>query len=76
MLKVKLYPVGKKNQPKYRIVIAEARSKRSGRYIESIGFYDPSTEPSLVKINKPKYLEWLEKGAQPTQTIRNLAKNI
>lgn len=73
MLKIKLYPVGKKNQPKYRIVISEARNKRNGKYIESIGFYNPLTDPPFIKLDQRQYQYWLEKGAQPTQTVRNLA---
>ena len=61
MLKLKLYPTGKKNQIKYRIVVAEARSKRTGKYIESLGFYDPQSEPANIKIDKERYNEWIFK---------------
>lgn len=76
MLKIKLYPVGKKNQPRYRIVVAPARSKRDGKYIDSLGFYDPLTDPAIIKIDKNKYNDWLKKGAQPTDTIRHLVKKV
>lgn len=72
MLKIKLFPVGKKNQPKYRIVISPARNKRDGKYIENIGFYNPLSDPPIIKFNKAQYKYWLEKGAQPTQTVKNL----
>jgi small subunit ribosomal protein S16 len=67
MLKLKLFPTGKKNQIKYRVVVAEARSKREGSYIDSLGFYDPQTDPATVKIDKIKYDNWIKKGAQPTR---------
>lgn len=70
MLKVRLLPVGKKNQPKYRIVVAEARSKRNGKYVEKIGFYDPLVNPAKVKVDKSRYDYWLSKGAKPTKTVR------
>lgn len=74
MLKVKLFPIGKKNQPRYRIVIAEARSKRGGKYTAKIGFYDPLTDPATIKINTKEYKAWLKKGAKPTPTVRSLVK--
>lgn len=76
MLKIKLQRVGKKNQPSYRIVIAEARSKLSGKYVDLLGTYDPKTNPSSFKIDKEKYKSWLKKGAQPTKTIRLLTKKL
>ena len=74
MLKIKLTRFGKKHQPSYRIVISEARSKRDGKYIESLGFYNPLSKQKKVKINKEKYQEWLNKGAQPTDTVRRLVE--
>ncbi|MCH7951473.1 30S ribosomal protein S16 [Patescibacteria group bacterium] len=74
MLKLKLFPIGKKNQIKYRIVVVEARSKREGKYIESLGFYDPQTDPATIKLDKEKYNEWMNKGAQPTRTVRLIAE--
>lgn len=76
MLKIKLTRLGKKHQPSYRIVVAEARSKRNGKYIESLGFYNPLTKPKTIKIDKKKYQEWLTKGAQPTETVRRLVKKL
>lgn len=74
MLKLKLFPIGKKNQIKYRIVVVEARSKLEGKYIESLGFYDPQTDPATIKLDKEKYNEWMNKGAQPTRTVRLIAE--
>jgi small subunit ribosomal protein S16 len=74
MLKIKLYPTGKKNQIRYRIVVAEDRSKLNGKYIAALGYYDPLTNPSTISLNKIKYNDWLKKGAQPTKTIRLLVK--
>lgn len=72
MLKIKLTRTGKKNQPSYRIVIVEARSKRDGKYLESLGWYNPLTEPATIKINKKRLNHWLSCGAQPTDTVRKL----
>ena len=72
MLKIKLFRFGKKGQPRYRIVVAEARSKRGGKYIDLIGTYNPLTQPSETKLNLAKFEDWLKKGAQPTKTVRNL----
>lgn len=74
MLKIKLTRTGKKNQPSFRIVVAEARSKRDGQYTDCLGFYYPLSKPKVVKIDKKKYQEWLAKGAQPTETVRRLAE--
>jgi small subunit ribosomal protein S16 len=74
MLKIKLYPMGKTNQIRYRIVVSEKRSKLNGKYVDSLGFYDPLTEPYTFSIDKQKYEEWLKKGAQPSETIRSLVK--
>ena len=73
MLKIKLFPTGKRNQRKFRIVIAEARSKREGKYLEVLGFYDPLTDPATLSLDKERYQQWINKGAQPTQTVRLLA---
>ena len=76
MLKIKLQRIGKKGQPQYRIVVAEARSKVSGKYLDLLGTYNPRIQPSEFNLNIKKYKEWLKKGAQPTDTIRKLAKKI
>lgn len=71
-VKIRLMRVGKKKQPFYRVVVADARSPRDGRFIEIIGRYDPRREPSLVDIDVEKALDWLLKGAQPTEAVANL----
>lgn len=70
MLAIKLKRVGKRHQPSYRVVIAEKRSKLDGRFVDDLGFYNPSSKE--IKINATKALEWISKGAQPTDTVFNL----
>lgn len=74
MLKIKLQRRGKKNQPSYRIIVQEARTKNSGTYVDLLGTYDPLEEPYALKLDKDKYNSWLKKGARPTDTVRKLAK--
>jgi small subunit ribosomal protein S16 len=74
MLKIKLQPTGKKNQRFYRIVVAEQKSKLSGKVIEILGTYNPHDTENKIEINKENYQLWLTKGAQPTDTIRKLVK--
>lgn len=74
MLKIKLTRKGKRNQPSYRIVVVEAKSKRDGKYVESIGHYNPLTEPATVEYDKKRLNYWILRGAQPTKTVRNLVK--
>ena len=66
--------MGKKKAPVYRIIVADGRSPRDGRFIETIGTYDPNQEPSAVKIDKEAAERWLKNGAQPTETVANLLK--
>lgn len=70
--KIKLQRVGAKNQPKYRVIIQEAREKVGGKLIEILGVYEPLREPSIFQVNKDKILDWIKKGAQPTEKIRIL----
>jgi small subunit ribosomal protein S16 len=72
MVKVRLRRIGKKGAPTYRVVVADSRSPRDGRFIESIGSYDPGTEPSTISIDGPRALEWLGKGAQPSEAVSRL----
>ncbi len=74
MVKIRLMRVGKRKQPIYRVVIADARSPRDGRFIEIIGQYNPRTEPSEISIEEEKALAWLRKGAQPTGQVTALLK--
>ena len=71
-VKIRLMRVGKKKQPTYRVVVADARSPRDGRIIETIGFYGPREEPSRVQIDGDRALDWLRKGAQPTEQVQKL----
>ena len=71
-VKIRLMRVGKKKQPSYRVVVADSRSPRDGRIIEAIGKYGPQHEPSLVDIDGDKALDWLRKGAQPTEEVQKL----
>ncbi|MGE5389433.1 MAG: 30S ribosomal protein S16, partial [Deltaproteobacteria bacterium] len=61
-----------KKNPFYRIVVADARSPRDGRFIEEIGYYDPATEPATIKIDEEKAMKWLADGAKPTDTAKSL----
>jgi small subunit ribosomal protein S16 len=72
VVKIRLSRVGRKKTPIYRIVVADSRSPRDGKVIESIGRYDPREEPSLIEIDESKARDWLGKGAQPTQTVSKL----
>ncbi|MBA2375064.1 MAG: 30S ribosomal protein S16 [Actinomycetota bacterium] len=71
-VKIRLARHGSKANPFYRIVVADSRSPRDGRYIERIGTYDPQREPSAIEVDNEKASEWLGKGAQPTGQVRKL----
>jgi len=73
MLKIKLFRTGKRGHALYRIVVAEARSKRDGQHADFLGTYDPHANPAAFNLNVDKYTNWLKKGAQPTETVRKLA---
>jgi len=73
-VKLRLMRMGKKKQPTYRVVAADSRSPRDGRFIEIVGTYEPRNEPSVVKIDNAKALRWLKDGAQPTETVEKLLK--
>jgi small subunit ribosomal protein S16 len=66
--------MGKKKQPTYRVVAADSRSPRDGRFIEIVGTYEPRQDPSRINIDNDKVLKWLSKGAQPTETVQKLLK--
>ena len=74
MVKIRLRRIGAKKAPFYRIVVADSRFARDGRSIEEIGYYDPTKEPSVVKIDADKAKQWLANGAQATDTVRVLLK--
>ncbi len=73
-VKLRLMRMGKKKQPTYRVVAADGRSPRDGRFIEAIGTYEPRAEPSVVKVDNEKAVAWLRKGAQPTEPVQKLLK--
>lgn len=72
MVKLRLKRMGAKKRPSYRIVATESRSPRDGRFIESIGFYDPVTEPATITLKEDRCRHWLSVGAQPTDRVRDL----
>ncbi len=74
-VKIRLRRMGQKKAAYYRIIVADSRSPRDGRFIEEIGTYDPSTEPSTVKVNEELAKKWLANGAQPTEVVSRLFKN-
>ncbi len=74
MVKIRLRRMGAHKSPYYRIVVADARSPRDGKFIEEIGTYNPLTEPSTITIDAEKAAEWIKKGAQPTETVRTILK--
>ena len=73
-VRVRLTRVGSKKNPIWRIVVADQRSPRDGRFIEMIGHYNPQTEPSEIVIDDERLQHWLDRGAQPTGTVKNLIK--
>lgn len=74
-VKIRLQRGGAKKRPFYQVVIADERCRRDGRFIENIGYYDPTKEPAVCKLNEDKVIDWLGKGAQPTDTVRQILKN-
>ncbi|QZY57089.1 30S ribosomal protein S16 [Crassaminicella profunda] len=73
-VKIRLKRMGAKKKPFYRLVVADSRSPRDGRFIEELGYYNPVVEPVEVKIDDEKAVKWLNNGAQPTDTVRDLFK--
>lgn len=73
-VKIRLRRMGAKKAPFYRIVVADSRYPRDGRFIEEIGFYDPTKEPSVIKVDAEKAKKWIANGAQPTETVRAILK--
>lgn len=71
-VRIRLKRMGAKKKPFYRVVVADSRSPRDGRFIEEIGYYNPLTEPAEIKINEERALKWLADGAQPSDTVRSL----
>ncbi|NLW28763.1 MAG: 30S ribosomal protein S16 [Erysipelothrix sp.] len=71
-VKLRLKRIGAKKAPFYRIVAADSRSPRDGRFIEIVGYYDPTKQPAQVKVDEEKVMKWLNDGAQPSDTVRNI----
>lgn len=71
-VKIRLKRVGAKKAPFYRIVVADSRSPRDGRFIEEVGTYNPVAQPAKVEINEDSVLQWMQNGAKPSDTVRNL----
>jgi len=76
MVKIRLRRTGKKKKPSYRVVVADARAPRDGRFIESIGHYNPLTDPPTIVIDEEKALKWLQQGAKPTETVVSLLRRL
>ena len=74
MVKIRLRRMGAKKAPFYRIVVADSRYPRDGRFIEEIGFYNPTVDPSELKVDVERAQAWIKTGAQPTETVRDLLK--
>ncbi|WP_077367406.1 30S ribosomal protein S16 [Anaerosalibacter sp. Marseille-P3206] len=73
-VKIRLRRMGAKKSPFYRIVVADSRSPRNGRFIDEIGYYNPLTEPKTIKVDDEKAMNWLNNGAKPTDTVERLFK--
>ncbi len=74
MLKIRLRRMGQIHAPYYRVIVADSRSPRNGKFIEEIGTYDPTKEPSEIKIDADKAKQWISNGAQPTESVAKLLK--
>lgn len=74
-VKIRLRRMGAKKAPFYRIVVADSRYPRDGRFVEEIGYYDPTKNPSVVKIDADKAKQWIANGAQPTDTVKKILKD-
>lgn len=72
--RIRLRRVGRKGQPSYRVVVADRQAPRDGRFIETLGHYNPRTEPATIEVNAERARHWLDQGATPTETVRSLFK--
>ncbi len=73
-VRIRLKRIGAKKKPAYRVVVADSRSPRDGRFIEELGYYQPTADPEIIKIDEERTLLWLSRGAQPSDTVRALLK--
>lgn len=71
-VKIRLKRIGAKKAPFYRVVVADSRTPRDGRFIEEIGYYNPTVEPAVIKIDEEKAIKWFKDGAQPSDTVKKL----
>jgi len=76
LVRIRLRRMGMKKQPSYRIVVCDSKAPRDGKYIESIGFYNPRTEPDTIQIDEERALYWLSVGAQPTEPVLKLFEKV
>jgi small subunit ribosomal protein S16 len=75
-VKIRLRRIGAKKKPLYRVIVAHSQSPRDGRFIETIGHYDPRANPAQIVVNEERIHHWLERGAQPTETVKSLLRRI
>lgn len=75
-VKIRLKRMGARKKPFYRVVVADSKMPRNGRFIEEIGYYNPLTDPIQVKVDEEKAIDWMKKGAIPTHTVKNLFKTL
>ncbi|EFE92067.1 ribosomal protein S16 [Oribacterium sp. oral taxon 078 str. F0263] len=75
-VKIRLRRMGQIHAPYYRVIVADSRSPRNGRFIEELGIYDPTKEPTVLKLDAAKAKKWIENGAQPTETVARLLKKV
>ena len=76
MLRIRLRRVGKKKQPSYRIVVADSRAPRDGAFLDQIGTYNPLVDPAVSKVDEEKALQWMANGAQPSEPVQRILKNL
>ena len=76
MLKIRLRRTGARNQPSYRVVVADSRAARDGAFVDHLGHYNPRTEPPTLSIDEEKALKWIRQGAQPTDSVRQLLRTL
>lgn len=76
MLKIRLKRVGARKQPSYRVVVADSRAARDGRFVEQIGHYNPRTDPATIEIDEERVVMWLRRGAQPSESVARILKSL
>jgi len=76
LLKIRLKRVGARKQPSYRVVVADSRAARDGRFVEQIGHYNPRTDPATIEIDEERVVMWLRRGAQPSESVARILKSL